>query len=99
MSRARPMRILNFTNRLKRPRQLLLGVFAALALLGSGLLLRPSSVSALTTRELRIEKFDAQITVLPSGVTDVTESISAHFMGGPWHGIYRDIPVEYVSPQ
>jgi Predicted membrane protein (DUF2207) C-terminal domain/Predicted membrane protein (DUF2207) N-terminal domain len=54
---------------------------------------------SLTTRELRIEKFDAQITVLPSSTIDVTESIGVHFIGGPWHGLYREIPVEYVTPQ
>jgi len=25
--------------------------------------------------------------------------IQAHFIGGPWHGLYRTIPVEYVTPQ
>lgn len=89
----------DYTNRIKRPRWVLLGVLATVAALGLGLLLEPGAVSALTTRELRIDKFDAQITVLPSGDTEVTESISVHFMGGPWHGIYRDIPVEYASPQ
>ena len=54
---------------------------------------------SLTTRELRIEKFDAQINVLPSSTIDVTESITAHFIGGPWHGLYREIPVEYVTAQ
>jgi len=93
------MRILLFTNKLKRQRLLPVGVFAAAALLGLVALVEPDSASALTTRELRIEKFDAQITVLPSGSTAVTESISVDFRGGPWHGIYREIPVEYVSPQ
>ncbi len=55
--------------------------------------------SALTTRELRIEKFDAEITVLPDSSVEVTEKIQAHFIGGNWHGLYREIPVEYVSPQ
>jgi uncharacterized membrane protein len=55
--------------------------------------------SALTTRELRIEKFDAEIVVAPGGMIDVTEKIQAHFIGGPWHGLYRTIPVEYSTPQ
>lgn len=50
-------------------------------------------------KELRIEKFNAQITVLPDSTVTVTESITVHFIGGPWHGLYREIPVEYVTPQ
>src|SRR5258705_8015728 len=50
-------------------------------------------------KELRIEKFDAQIAVLPDSSVNVTESITVHFIGGPWHGLYREIPVEYVTPQ
>src|SRR5215475_8097976 len=49
-------------------------------------------------RELRIEKFDAQVTVLPNGSVDVTENITFRFIGH-WNGIYREIPVEYVTPQ
>src|SRR5262245_34660076 len=58
-----------------------------------------SSASGLNVRELRIEKFDAEIVVSPKGTIDVTENIQAHFIGGPWHGLYREIPVEYVTPQ
>src|SRR5262249_60610291 len=54
--------------------------------------------SALSARELRVEKFDAQITVLPGGSVDVTENISFRFIGS-WRGVYREIPVEYVTPQ
>ncbi len=50
-------------------------------------------------KELRIEKFTAQIAVLPDSSVNVTESISAHFIGGPWHGLYREIPIEYFTPQ
>ena len=57
------------------------------------------STWALTTRELRIEKFEAEITVLPDSSIDVTEHIQAHFIGTNWHGLYREIPVEYVNPQ
>jgi uncharacterized membrane protein YgcG len=49
-------------------------------------------------RELRIEKFDDQVTVLPNGSVDVTETITFHFIGH-WNGIYREIPVEFVTPQ
>jgi uncharacterized membrane protein len=50
-------------------------------------------------RELRIEKFSSEIVVSPSGSIDVTEVITVRFIGGPWHGLYRSIPVEYVTPQ
>jgi uncharacterized membrane protein len=50
-------------------------------------------------RELRIEKFSSEIVVSPNGSIDVTETITARFIGGPWHGLYRSIPVEYVTPQ
>jgi uncharacterized membrane protein YgcG len=53
----------------------------------------------LLAKELRIESFRAQIDVLPDSTVSVTESITAHFLGGPWHGLYREIPVEYYTPQ
>jgi len=56
-------------------------------------------VATASGKELRIENFDAHIVVTSDGTTDVTETIRAHFMGGPWHGLYRSIPVEYVTPQ
>jgi len=55
--------------------------------------------SLLQAKELRIERFEAHISVLPDSSVDVTETITAHFIGGPWHGLYREIPVEYVTPQ
>jgi hypothetical protein len=55
--------------------------------------------SSVFARELKIEKFDAQIAVLPDSTVNVTESITVHFIGGPWHGLYREIPVEYFTPQ
>src|SRR5215469_5524022 len=58
----------------------------------------PSSI-AITTKQLRIERFDEEVTVLPNGSVDVTENIRAHFIGGHWNGLYRTIPIEYVSPQ
>src|SRR3982075_1233211 len=56
-------------------------------------------ISAYSTRELRIENFQSETLVMPDGTIDVTETIQAHFIGGPWHGLYRSIPVEYVTPQ
>lgn len=58
-----------------------------------------SAVVTARAKELRIEKFDAHIDVASNGTIDVTETIQAHFIGGPWHGLYRSIPVEYVTPQ
>jgi uncharacterized membrane protein YgcG len=49
-------------------------------------------------RQLRIQKFDSEITVTPDAKVDVTENITLQFKGGPWHGVYRTIPVEYVGP-
>ncbi|HET9322100.1 MAG TPA: DUF2207 domain-containing protein [Bryobacteraceae bacterium] len=57
------------------------------------------TVSAYSTRELRIEDFQSETIVMPDGTINVTETIRAHFLGGPWHGLYRTIPVEYVTPQ
>ena len=53
---------------------------------------------ATSARELRIEKFDAKIIVSPNGSIAVTESIDVQFIGS-WRGLYRLIPVEYVTPQ
>ncbi|HKT47868.1 MAG TPA: DUF2207 domain-containing protein [Candidatus Acidoferrales bacterium] len=57
------------------------------------------SALSISTKELRIQKFEAEIVVAPSGAIDVTETIQARFIGGPWHGLYRTIPVEYHTPQ
>src|SRR5882724_12376838 len=57
------------------------------------------AISAYSTRELRIDNFHSETLVMPDGAIDVTENIQAHFIGGPWHGLYRTIPVEYVTPQ
>src|SRR5215467_8177853 len=58
----------------------------------------PSSL-AVATKQLRIERFDEEVVVMPNGSVDVTENIRAHFIGSPWHGLYRTIPIEYVTPQ
>ena len=65
-------------------------------LCGLGLLL--CAVSSASAREQRLRKFDAEIAVLADGSVDVTENITFQFIGGPWHGIYREIPVEYAGP-
>jgi uncharacterized membrane protein len=62
-------------------------------------LLALSSVTTASAKELRIENFDAHIDVGSDGTIDVTETIRAHFIGAGWHGLYRSIPVEYVTPQ
>jgi hypothetical protein len=51
-----------------------------------------------SARQLKIEKFSAHIFVQPDSTLDVTETIDVNFIGA-WHGMYRTIPVEYVTPQ
>jgi uncharacterized membrane protein len=75
-----------------RPKHLAL--FAGLLLAFSCFL-----TSSSAARELRIEKFSSEIVVSANGSIDVTETITARFIGGPWHGLYRSIPIEYVTPQ
>lgn len=53
----------------------------------------------LAARQLVIQRFDAQILINPDGTIDVTENITAHFIGTDWHGLYRTIPVEYTTPE
>lgn len=50
-------------------------------------------------RQLVIQHFDAQILINADGTIDVTENITAQFIGTNWHGLYRTIPVEYTTPQ
>jgi uncharacterized membrane protein YgcG len=50
-------------------------------------------------RELVIRHFDERVTVKADATIDVAELIEVQFIGGPWHGIYRTIPVEYTSPE
>jgi uncharacterized membrane protein YgcG len=52
----------------------------------------------ISARELEIQKFACEVLVSPNGSIDVTEKIDVHFIG-PWKGLYRSIPVEYVTPQ
>jgi len=61
-------------------------------------LLLMAFASCASARQLKIEKFSAEIFVQPDSTLDVTETIEANFIG-EWHGMYRTIPVEYVTPQ
>src|SRR5260370_2498766 len=79
-----------------RVRRIAIRSFFAIALV-SGFVF--PATSALSTRERRIENLQSETVVMPDGTIDVTETIQAHFIGGPWHGLYRTIPVEYVTPQ
>jgi uncharacterized membrane protein len=49
-------------------------------------------------RQLVIRHFDERITIDPNATIEVVEMIDVQFIGGPWHGIYRTIPVDYTSP-
>jgi Predicted membrane protein (DUF2207) len=49
-------------------------------------------------KERQLKKFYADIVVAADGKVAVTEKITFRFIGGPWQGIYRNIPVEYVGP-
>jgi len=48
-------------------------------------------------RSWRISDFSSTIDVSQQGETKVTEKITLVFIG-EWHGIYRNIPVEYPGP-
>ena len=54
----------------------------------------PSSSAQIKSKEFT--KFYSDIVITPDGKVDVTETITCKFIGGPWHGIYRTIPVEYA---
>ena len=49
------------------------------------------------SKQLEIERFDAEISVSQSGLVHVSETIRFHFTGS-WNGVYRDIPVAYTTP-
>ncbi|OGX03985.1 MAG: hypothetical protein A3G87_04670 [Omnitrophica bacterium RIFCSPLOWO2_12_FULL_50_11] len=48
-------------------------------------------------RGWEIAQFDAQVLVHENSQATVTETIVANFGGEPRHGIYRDIPIDYVD--
>ena len=68
--------------------------FGLLALLAA----TPAAMPA-AARQLVIRNFNEQVTVSPDGTIEVIEFIEAQFIGSPWHGLYRTIPVEYTTPQ
>jgi uncharacterized membrane protein YgcG len=49
-------------------------------------------------KEQRLQQFVSEVHVLPDASITVQETITYQFIGGPWHGIYREIPVEYSGP-
>src|SRR5260370_30281095 len=79
-----------------RVRRLAIRSFFAIALVSAFVF---PATSALSTRELRIENFQSETVVMPDGTIDVTETIQAHFIGGPWDGLFRTIPGGYFTPQ
>jgi uncharacterized membrane protein YgcG len=72
---------------------------ALLAAVFSALLLVLCPAATAQQREREFKKFYADIVITPDGKIDVTENITFKFIGGPWHGIYRNIPVEYAGPR
>jgi hypothetical protein len=72
--------------------------FGFLSLLAAFLLILLSSASPAVAKGRHLKKFFSEIVVLPSGSVDVTENITFQFVGGPWRGINRYIPVEYAGP-
>jgi hypothetical protein len=58
-----------------------------------------SLASFTSAKDRHLKKFFSEIVVTPSGSVDVTENITMQFVGGPWHGINRYIPVEYSGPR
>src|SRR5438093_9882942 len=62
------------------------------------LLLALPATSLSAQRSYSIEEFDARIRVHRDARLDVTESITARFVGS-WNGLYRTIPVKYRTPQ
>ena len=74
------------------------GAFSGLLAMLAGLLcFACATASPVTARDRHLKKFDSEIVVLPNGTVDVTENITMQFVGGPWRGINRFIPVEYTT--
>jgi uncharacterized membrane protein YgcG len=65
----------------------------------AAVLLLLSFTSPSSAKDRHLKNFAAEIVVLPNGTVDVTENITFQFVGGPWHGINRFIPVEYSGPR
>jgi len=58
-----------------------------------------SFASPTSAKDRHLKKFFSEIVVMPNGSVDVTENITFQFVGGPWHGINRYIPIEYSGPR
>jgi len=103
LQRLKPLFARGFAAGLKPgpPRQLsMLGTLRGLLCRAAALALLVIALGAASAsaRQLKIEKFSAEIFVQPDSTLDVNETIEANFIG-TWHGMYRTIPVEYVTPQ
>ena len=75
--------------------------FARRAQLASLALLAMIAVAFTTpasARELKIQKFHAEVIVEPDSSLGVTETVEVNFIG-VWHGLYRTIPIEYATPE
>ena len=72
--------------------------FHRLRSVGVVLLVFWAGLGSLWARSLVIESFDVQIQVQGDGSIRVIETIRPRFTGS-WNGIYREIPVEYRTPQ
>jgi uncharacterized membrane protein YgcG len=72
-----------------RRRILRLTILAVLAL---------AAAAPAAARSFVIERFSATVVVNADSSIVVTETISPRFTGS-WNGIYRDIPIEYRTPQ
>ncbi len=68
-------------------------------ILSSVLLVSFSPPASAQQKSKEFKKFYSDIVITPDGKVDVTENITCKFIGGPWHGIYRNIPVEYAGPR
>lgn len=64
----------------------------------AALLLLLGATPAAGQRSFVLERFDVRIVVHPDGTMDVRETISPRFSGS-WNGIYRNIPIQYRTPQ
>jgi uncharacterized membrane protein YgcG len=73
-------------------------IHRTLCLLAVLLLASFSFASPTSAKERHLKKFFSEIVVMPDGSVDVTENITFQFVGGPWHGINREIPIEYSGP-
>jgi uncharacterized membrane protein YgcG len=73
--------------------------YARLAAALSGLAVLLFLASPLSGKERRLLKFYSEIDVFSDSSVEVTENVTFQFIGGPWHGIYRYIPVEYSGPR